>query len=508
MAKLKSTSGYILKTSTAELNTIPLDGGDVSASAADGDVSSITVAGADTVVVNDVAKIALNGTDGSSSNADADLLLETGSKVLSETGSGTIKQVALSDLSTYINSGVTTSLNIYRPTAVAGSNSYSVTHSPGDTILVYRNGILLDDGDVSTSAINDTVTFTSVDTSDDISIFRVSALSTTQTPTLYRPTAVAGSNAYSVTHSPGDTILVFINGVLLDDSDVSNDASANTITFSCVDTSDEITIFRISTLASTDKATNVTITELTAVAGSNAYTVPHDSASSVSVYRNGVLLDSSEITTNAANNTVTFTCLDTTDKAVVHVINAISATGTTTYTPSAVAGSYAYSIPNDTNDIVNVFRNGVLLGAADVTLSTSNNTATFTCSDTSDLVVIQVLGNISAVSDRQAVVKHTPTAVAGSNAYSISNAAGNLVQVFKNGVLLDDGDVTLSTTNNTVTFTCVSTSDEIVIYVMGSLTIADTSNLSTDVVTATNKKVKQKGAFMQSSTHQAWVMGG
>ena len=30
MAKLKSTSGYILKTSTAELNTIPLDGGDVS----------------------------------------------------------------------------------------------------------------------------------------------------------------------------------------------------------------------------------------------------------------------------------------------------------------------------------------------------------------------------------------------------------------------------------------------------------------------------------------------
>jgi hypothetical protein len=29
-----------------------------------------------------------------------------------------------------------------------------------------------------------------------------------------------------------------------------------------------------------------------------------------------------------------------------------------------------------------------------------------------------------------------------------------------------------------------------------------------DVETATNKKVKQKGAFMQSSTHQAWVMGG
>ena len=29
-----------------------------------------------------------------------------------------------------------------------------------------------------------------------------------------------------------------------------------------------------------------------------------------------------------------------------------------------------------------------------------------------------------------------------------------------------------------------------------------------DLETATNKKVKQKGAFMQSSTHQALVLGG
>ena len=479
--------------SAAELNNID---GDTSA-------TSTTVAGADTVVVNDVAKIALNGTDGSSSNADADLLLETGSKVLAETGSGTMKQVALSDLSTYINSGVTTSLNIHRPTAVAGSNSYSVTHSPGDTILVYRNGILLDDGDVSASAINDTVTFTSVDTSDDITIFRVSALSTTQTPTLYRPTAVAGSNAYSVTHSPGDTILVFINGVLLDDGDVSNDASANTITFSCVDTSDEITIFQISTLASTDKATNVTVYTPTAVAGSNAYTIPHDSASSVLVYRNGVLLGAADITLNSTNNTATFTCTDTSDLIAIHVINAISVSGMTTYRPTAVAGSNAYSIQNDTNDTVNVFKNGVLLDDGDVTLSTSNNTVTFTCASTSDEITIQVIGNISATSDRTAVVKHTPTAVAGSNAYAISNTSGDLVQVFRNGVLLDSSEITVNSTNNTITFTCVDTSDKIDIYVMGHLA----SGVATEVITNTNTKVKQKGAFMQSSTHQALVLG-
>ena len=29
-----------------------------------------------------------------------------------------------------------------------------------------------------------------------------------------------------------------------------------------------------------------------------------------------------------------------------------------------------------------------------------------------------------------------------------------------------------------------------------------------DITMATNKKIKQKGAFMQSSTHQAWVLGG
>ena len=32
--------------------------------------------------------------------------------------------------------------------------------------------------------------------------------------------------------------------------------------------------------------------------------------------------------------------------------------------------------------------------------------------------------------------------------------------------------------------------------------------ISSDMETATNKKIKQKGAFMQSSTHQAMVLGG
>lgn len=49
---------------------------------------------------------------------------------------------------------------------------------------------------------------------------------------------------------------------------------------------------------------------------------------------------------------------------------------------------------------------------------------------------------------------------------------------------------------------------------VGSLALdsisADGSSItiSSDMETATNKKIKQKGAFMQSSTHQAMVLGG
>ena len=259
-----------------------------------------------------------------------------------------------------------------------------------------------------------------------------------------------------------------------------------------------------------ESATNVTISTPTAVAGSNAYTVSHESADSVIVYRNGVQLDSSEVTTNSSNNTVTFTCVDTSDKIAIHVISALSVTGLTVYRPTAVAGSNAYSVVNDTNDTVLVYKNGVLLDDGDLTISTSNDTVTFTCTDTSDEITIQVFGNITSVTERQAVVKHTPTAVAGSNAYSISNASGDLVQVFRNGVLLGAADVTVNASANTVTFTCSDTSDLIEIYVMGSVTVGTASalgTLTTDVKTPTNKKVIQQGAFMQSSTHQALFLG-
>ena len=54
----------------------------------------------------------------------------------------------------------------------------------------------------------------------------------------------------------------------------------------------------------------------------------------------------------------------------------------------------------------------------------------------------------------------------------------------------------------------ISTSGNIATTGSGTLTVAGTSALNGDVSMATTKKMKQKGAFMQSSTHQALTLGG
>ena len=41
-----------------------------------------------------------------------------------------------------------------------------------------------------------------------------------------------------------------------------------------------------------------------------------------------------------------------------------------------------------------------------------------------------------------------------------------------------------------------------------TIDVNENVTLTGDLETATNKKIKQKGAFMQSSTHQALTLGG
>jgi hypothetical protein len=90
----------------------------------------------------------------------------------------------------------------------------------------------------------------------------------------------------------------------------------------------------------------------------------------------------------------------------------------------------------------------------------------------------------------------------GSNSY-ITNAVGVLkIATETSGIAVTIGHTTSETTiadNLTVT---------------GDLTISGTTTTATGLITAnggletdTNSKIKQKGAFMQSSTHQALTLG-
>ena len=110
------------------------------------------------------------------------------------------------------------------------------------------------------------------------------------------------------------------------------------------------------------------------------------------------------------------------------------------------------------------------------------------------------------------------------------------VAVYLNGVRLHDSDFT-ATTGNSITGLAALTQDDVVIIeaqhtfsssdavpatggtfsgnVTHSGTVTNSSNTTTtgdathngNIVMATNKKVQQKGSFMQSSFHQSLVLG-
>ena len=105
------------------------------------------------------------------------------------------------------------------------------------------------------------------------------------------------------------------------------------------------------------------------------------------------------------------------------------------------------------------------------------------------------------------------------------------VSVYLNGVRLHDSDFT-ATTGNSITGLAALTQDDVVIIeaqhtfsssdavpstggtFSGNVSFSGTTTTTGDathngnIVMATNKKVQQKGSFMQSSTHQALVLGG
>ena len=103
-------------------------------------------------------------------------------------------------------------------------------------------------------------------------------------------------------------------------------------------------------------------------------------------------------------------------------------------------------------------------------------------------------------------------------AVSLSYDPG-FVSVYLNGVKLHDTDFTATTgTSITGLSPALVSGDVVIIEASHVFSVANVVNATGgtftgdvthngDVETATNKKVKQKGAFMQSSTHQALTLG-
>ena len=123
------------------------------------------------------------------------------------------------------------------------------------------------------------------------------------------------------------------------------------------------------------------------------------------------------------------------------------------------------------------------------------------------------------------------TAITTSTDGRTINYTPNWVSVFLNGVRLHDSDFTATTGDSITGLVALAKNDVVIIEAQHTFSSSDavsstggtfSGNVNFGVTTtttgdathngniimATNKKVQQKGAFMQSSTHQALVLGG
>ena len=106
---------------------------------------------------------------------------------------------------------------------------------------------------------------------------------------------------------------------------------------------------------------------------------------------------------------------------------------------------------------------------------------------------VEVEDNILQLNTTQA---SPDTATAATSGISVYRGNG----VTQASIIFDDADDTWDLTNNLVVAGTTT--------ITGASTFTGDTTHNGDVSMATNKKIKQKGAFMQSSTHQALTLGG
>ena len=188
--------------------------------------------------------------------------------------------------------------------------------------------------------------------------------------------------------------------------------------------------------------------------------------------------DASVGATQLASNAVTSAKLATN----IAVAGTLGVTGLTTLSGNVVIPNAGNIGSVTTPAAIAIASNGLVTIAGNLTVSGTTTTVDTTLT-LSDAMVINNAG-----SDIGLLINSTST--------------GDIIKLQNGGV-----DKFVITDANTLAYTGAAT-------ITGSLAVTTTSTFTGDtthngnVIMATNKKVQQKGAFMQSSTHQAWVMGG
>ena len=202
-----------------------------------------------------------------------------------------------------------------------------------------------------------------------------------------------------------------------------------------------------------------------------------------------------------------------------------------TFTGQGVYGAY-----NGSKDGPSTDNDGDALSTGDLYFNTTDNEMRIY--DGANWIAASASGSTSFLIYKY-VASGSQTTFTGNdaNGASLSYTTNNII-VFLNGIKLDASDFTATSGTSVVLGSGATASDELVIVAFKSFTTADMVPASTGgtfagnvtfsgttthtgtitannniianggLETDTNSKIKQRGAFMQSSTHQSWVLGG
>ena len=234
--------------------------------------------------------------------------------------------------------------------------------------------------------------------------------------------------------------------------------------------------------------------------------------------------DSSSITVSA-NTNIKIGQVVTGDSAIPTGTNVLSIDGTTVVVSKpmtaaspgsaptlAFTGYGVYGTYNGTKDGPTTDNDNGALADGMLYFNTTDNNMMVYKTTGATWIAASSSGSTSLIVHKFTASGSETSIAAASFSPTLSYTPANII-VFLNGVRLDATDYT-ATTGTTITgLAALAASDEVVVYAFKSFEVADAVSAASggtfngDVSMGTDNKLKQKGAFMQSSTHQALFLG-